>query len=227
MNTHTRDLLRELEHSLSHWRAQATLAFPESDRGRSDVIEQQILFENWLKRPHWNLRREAVALLYGIDPERWPDALAEPAVAAAEARLWEWMNAGDGDARPRLDNPAVEAEQWQVAPAAAANWWRAAGMAVPEAMDMLLQFILKAVAPAPATPTAEAGAADGQSNERILGAALNVLSKWPDRCRDEFGFADAGRILALVRQHAVLWFDQPDLPVEEEAALELLERWLQ
>ena len=97
-----------------------------------------------------------------------------------------------------------------------------------------------------------AGSAEGQADHRAAGApyqrrpaapvaalvdragglwpvsgSRTAIPDWPDRCRDEFGFADAGRILALVRQHAVLWFDQPDLPVEEEAALALLERWLQ
>jgi len=222
----TREHLRELGASLEQWRLHGTAAFPESDPGRSDVLEQQLLYERWLKREQWLLRREAIPLLFGVDPEAWPRANEDPAVAAAEARLWQWMNEGDGDARPHLANPAVESEQWQVAPAAAVNWWRAAGMRVPETLENLLQFILRVVKTPEAAPAADAAPAP-RAAEQVLGAALAVLSKWPDRCRDEHGFADGALMLNVIRQHAAAWFDGPELPMDGDEAYALIERWLQ
>ncbi len=229
-------LLRALDKAVRRWHRGVELGelFPEAQRGHSALVEQQMLYEKWLKRPAWNLRREAVPLLVGADPDAWPDALAAAAVADAERALWQAVADGGG---PALKEAVAEPAEWSVEPAAVWNWARACGHAPPAAFDALMQFILR-VMPVPSTarPAVAVPLPGGWSSvelpplgtarEQVLGAALAIVARWPEQCRDGNGFIDGGRIVERMRQQAAAWFDTPELPLPATEAVALIERWL-
>ncbi|MEQ8494602.1 MAG: hypothetical protein RLW42_10355, partial [Gammaproteobacteria bacterium] len=70
---------------------------------------------------------------------------------------------------------------------------------------------------------AEARAAE---REQLLGAALLLVTRFPQQCRDEHGFFDGGRIADLILEKAALWFplEAPALARDDIAAL--VERYL-
>ena len=83
--------------------------------------------------------------------------------------------------------------------------------------------------PEPAQDGQPAEQATRLSRERevVLGAALNLVAKMPDKCRDTHGFVDGRAIVSLIQQTAARWFadDAPGMSSEEMA--ELIDKYLE
>lgn len=181
-----------------------------------DAQALQPLYERWLREDTWAVPDEALPLLAGIAPDDW-DAHVERCGARSEAaRLGALLAAGHA------------VREGVIAPAELGRWARTAGVELPAALGALLDFIAR-VLPASGTaaaPDAAPAGPDQDDRERVLGAALALVTKFPERCRDEHGFYDGERIAALILEKAALWF--PDRPpsLSREAMATLLERYL-
>lgn len=202
-------------------------------------IEQQILFEKWVKRDSWLLRDEAMPLLLGAAPEAWGEFGNDPERQQVLAGLWALLQACvRQNGSPRVLNPEDPVGQWRVSPADLHGWAGYARIPVPAAYDMLMSFVRKAVkrddmpadtaspfdfgqAQAPATSTGEASV-----REQILGAALTMLANFPKDCRDENGFVEGHRIAERILQRQAVLFEEglPEMGAAEIG--ELLDRWV-
>jgi hypothetical protein len=146
----------------------------------------------------------------GVDPDRWPDLLRETELRRAEASLWDALSVEFG-------------EHESVSPQLLYRLARQIGYSVPQAYEQLIQFISSAVKE---SVDAAAAPADTTAREQLLGAAFNILSKWPERCRDDNGLIAAKPIVDLIESQPALWFDASRAPMPRGEMLELLNRWL-
>jgi hypothetical protein len=211
-------------------RADGATRYPGATAPGADALEMQRLFEAWLKRDHWRLREEALPLLAGVDPAHWRELPADAELAAAADAVCSSLTGETGVERRRVASAHPVAQPaFEATPAALYHWAHARGVALPGAFEQLMQFILSTVKRTPAPdslPAVEARAAEDRARETVLGAALGVLARWPERCRGEDGAVSPDRIVALLEQHAVRWFDAPAPPLARAEVIGLLERWL-
>lgn len=194
------------------------------------ALEQQRLYEQWLRREEWRLRTEALPLLCGLAPAVW----AEARLGDAEGRLWEAVNASRTAAVGLpVVNPDAAEDDWRVRPADCYHWARAQGITLPAAFEELIGFILCVVkgreppvaSPAPATIAPGSGTATVR--EQVLGAALNVLAKCPDQCYDEHGLTSGERIADRIQAQSLRWFDAAEPPMPPAAMASLIDQWLE
>lgn len=186
----------------------------------------QLLFESWIKRETWLLRRDGLALLAGVDPEAAAE-LGSKTVAQAEEALWSLLREAVAAGTLRPLNPEAAPGDWRVTPAALYDWACRQGIPLPEAYTNLMRFILKVLGgeavPAGPAPTPEAPEAGAR--EAVLGAALALVATYPEQCRGEEGWIEALPIARQIEQKRALWFEgAAPMPVEEMATL--IERWL-
>jgi hypothetical protein len=230
--------LRRLARAAARWRPESGPEYPESQGCATESVARQMLYERWVGRADWAVRGEALPLLVGVDPQLWERALAEPGIAAAERAVWQIVRADVAAGRLQVNAAQEPPGKWRAKPAALYFWAQSHRHRVPDALEALLQFVLKVVArgdfdargePAPLVPgvARRAPAREaGTPAEQLLGAALNVVSKWPDRVRDEHGFIDAGKVVDRIERSARVYFDSDALPMARDRAIAVVDRWL-
>ncbi len=192
-----------------------------------ELIQQQMLFERWVKREEWDLRRVALPLLLAIDPEEWDTLLQSEELAAAETALWELVEQAGTDGTLPLLNPGEASTFWRVRPRDIYLWARARGIALPVAFDQLMSFVISVVPVEEETGTAgmpSTAAAPGE-RETVLGAALALLANVPASCRDESGWVTGTALARQILAKQALWFDRPPQMNLEEMS-RLLDQWL-
>jgi hypothetical protein len=195
-----------------------------------DALRQKRLFEHWSQREEWLLRKEAIPLLIGQAPANWETMLDGDGVRQAEAAAWENLKAGIIlHGRPRIQNPTSAEEEWRIQPTTLVPWARSVGVAVPEYLETLLQFIFSVVKKPAVPQDASAVVSQGQAvnRERVLGAALNILAKCPEQCHDEYGFVSGQSIVKLIRQQSMRWFDAPEPPMNADEMAAFIDKWLE
>lgn len=171
-------------------------------------------YERWLREDDWHVADEALPLLVGVDPSAWPAHLATHGTATEAAALALVLTAD------------AEVRDGRITPAEAARWARGADVEVPGALTALLEFIARVVPASGAAAEAEDERRNAGDREAVLGAALALVTKFPERCRDANGFYDGLAIADLILEKAVVWF--PDRPpaLSREAMGALIERYL-
>ncbi|MFH0352443.1 MAG: hypothetical protein ACHBMF_11040, partial [Chromatiales bacterium] len=65
------------------------------------------------------------------------------------------------------------------------------------------------------------------TREKVLGAALNVLAKCPDRCYDQHGLVSGEKITQLIAVQSMRWFDTAEPPMRSGEMAELIDKWLE
>lgn len=191
-------------------------------------VEQQMLYEKWLKHDAWKLRREALALLIGVAPEELAEIIGEGSLGDAEHELWEavqsCISSGSG---PKLRDAAAAPGAWAVTPGDLYAWAKGLGCPLPEAFDSLMGFILSTVKrPAAVQPEAAAVAPPAAAHhEAVLGAALALVANYPEQCVGEHGWVEAASIARLIEAKSALWFDG-GLPISVKEMTMLIDKWL-
>ncbi len=188
----------------------ASLEMPAEDAS-------QALYEDWLTRDTWRLDSEAVALLVGCAPDEWPRYCARHGLDESSRTL----NRALADAFGCAPDAAVE-------PLRLRGWAQANGVELPPAFARLADYIAR-VLPAAAgagEEGAQAAAAAAGERELLLGAALALVTRFPEQCRDAHGFFDGARIADLILEKAALWFPHEPPRMERAAIAALLERYL-
>ncbi|MGH8578497.1 MAG: hypothetical protein ACREXJ_16650, partial [Gammaproteobacteria bacterium] len=113
------------------------------------------------------------------------------------------------------------------------RWARASGVPIPEPFEALLQFIQRVVPGSSASsPDALREPSSARSDapstrEKVLGAALNVLAKCPDRCYDQHGLVSGEKVTQLIAAQSTRWFDTAEPPMRTGEMAELIDKWLE
>jgi len=235
------DFVQNLKDIGGQWRSSRASGSEASGRQAqiNAHIEQQLLFEKWVKEDSWLLRDEALPLLLGAAPGEWAVFLQVPERQADADRLWSRLQeCVRQSGSPRLVNSGSPVEQWRVSPADLHGWASSVRVPLPAAYDLLMSFIRKTVNADGAMPEASSPFALGQgktpagqtgtasAREEILGAALTMLANFPGDCRDGNGFAEGHRIASLILQRQAVLFAQGMPEMSEGEIGDLLDRWV-
>lgn len=200
-----------------------------------DPYREQKIYEKWIKADEWSLREHALPLTVGVDPDD-SKMLNEESYRAQEVATWTALSdAFSNSAAAALINAAEPAESWRVKPSDYYQWLNKQAITVPDALDSLMQFILSVVSkPAQSHETMSIDdyanivpQSRSSDREKVLGAALNIVAKEPDECRDPSGLMNGHALAEMINGQSVLWFDSPSPPMSVEAMGELLEKWLE
>ncbi|MGH8601420.1 MAG: hypothetical protein ACREXR_01170 [Gammaproteobacteria bacterium] len=209
-----------------------TVTGPSAD----GFVGEQKLYERWLRQDEWRVRSEALPLLLGVEPAQWPELIAglelEPQIEGA----WDALKACIARAQfPPLIGTQREEEQWGVHPLDFYHWVRGQSLDIPPAFEQLAQFVATVIkhphSPCPASHVLFGAGLPPQTQaserEKILGAALNVLAKCPEACRDEHGLVSGEAIAKLIGEQCIRWFDTQQLPADATDVAALIDRWLE
>ncbi|MGH8488088.1 MAG: hypothetical protein ACREXS_04240 [Gammaproteobacteria bacterium] len=189
-----------------------------------------------MSKPEWSLRAEGIPLLIGIAPDAWETLRASGACKTPENELWASVRGSVVTAgKPRVINPESPEQDWRCAPSDLYQWARASGVPIPEPCEALLQFIQRVVpGPSASSPHALRRESNPSSRkdapstrEKVLGAALNVLAKCPDRCYDQHGLVSGEKIARLIGAQSMRWFDTAEPPMRTGEMAELIDKWLE
>lgn len=184
----------------------------------NEDLRQQLLYEYWFKRDTWLLRREAVPLLLGLDPERVDHN--EPEIAG----LWETIRQSVEEGSLTVFNRQAPVESWSVTPEAVYRWAGDRAMPLPEPFSSLMEFILKTVKKEDSVRQTENHEAESfnEENETILGAALAVINAFPEACRKKDGSIDVRKTILQINDHANVLLGREDLGFTYERVYDLL-----
>ena len=211
------------------------IAFPDS-ASRDASAQARFLYERWMPKPEWSLRAEGIPLLIGIAPDAWETLRASGACKTPEDELWASVRGSVvTEGKPRVINPESPEQDWRCAPIDLYQWARAAGVPIPEPFEALMQFIQRVV---PGSSSSSPDAVHREPNpsarndapstrEKVLGAALNVLAKCPDRCYDQHGLVSGEKITRLIAAQSMRWFDTAEAPMRNGEMAELIDKWLE
>ena len=199
----------------------------------SDLPPAQIIYEKWLKSDLWEARAIALPLIVGCDPEQWQAYLATHKLAATEELLWHIL-AND------LSVEQVEG----VSVSQVTEWSRVQTVNMHPSFLRIYEFLRKVLIASAAQDNSSsqratnkigadgengngAGKARAEEREIILGAALSLLAKMPEKCRDANGFVDGDAIVGLIEQTAARWFPQSAPTLTRADMVTLIDKWLE
>lgn len=205
-----------------------------SENSKQDPFDQQKIYEKWIRQEEWKLREQGLPLAVGLDPEKWKELFDLQGFKELEAAAWEALEKlSPTDEGPNILNLDDETGEWKVDPSEFYRWLNRQGITVPDALDSLMQFVMTIVKK-PAEPIMDtsdpASAISGSRSsdrEKVLGAALNIVSKEPNACRDESGLTNGKALAEMIAAQSVLWFESSKPPMSVEKMGELLENWLE
>ncbi len=204
-----------------------------SDRQRmiNAQVEQQMLYEKWLKQDSWLLRSQAVPLLIGCEPEQWSGFCEIDNNSSLEQNLWRLIKDSiSSTGSPVVDDFSIEESDWQVSVRNIYGWARTQQIAVPSAFDNLMSFMMSAVKiEVPEVSAVNLGsipsAGDADDREKVLGAALAMLTAVPEQCREDDGWISGERMAKQISSKALILFPDapPKMSVKDMAIL--IDKW--
>ena len=202
--------------------ARAIEALRSARREESSDPVSQLLYERWLKHPAWKARSEALPLLVGVDPAEWHAYLDAGDLAAQERDVWASFRTMN---RIRSDDELISVSSVHA-------WSVANNVGLSVSFTRLYDFIRQATFQSEASAfVLEGGAArsfeTAEEVEIVLGAALSLVSKMPERCRDENGFIDGTIVADLILGTAARWFPLSPPSMSPEQMARLIDRWLE
>ncbi len=182
----------------------------------------QRLYEHWLKRDDWSARTEALPLVVGIEPEFWDAYLSKHKLADLEQEVWDSFAAGNG----------IEADDQSVSIATVYEWFTGCDIEFASSFTRIYDFVRRATSQSKVTEVVAAEVDSTsrelqQENEIVLGAALSIVSKMPERCRDEHGVVDGGVVSKLIVEKAARWFGSVPPSMTQEQMASLIDQWLE
>ena len=197
----------DIKESLEHLREGLDIHATDADA--------QKLYEQWLSEDQWPLTTVALPLVVGCDPEAWSAHVESHALEDAVEAVLSSLAAESGDAEMPISVTQL------------AGWARTHNLELPLAMSRLLEFIGSVLGQSqlPVTDQANAFAA-AEEREILLGAALALVTKFPQQCRDANGFFDGALIAQLILEKGALWFPGAPPSLSRDEIAQLLEHYL-
>ena len=171
------------------------------------------LYEHWLARERWQCVDEALPLLVGIDPACWSAHLAAADLADAARAAAAALT-------------AAFAQALDVEPRRVGTWAEGAGLELPAPYAALLTFFDRVLPEGPSAPPATPAALPVSERERILGAALALVTRFPADCRGPHGPFDGECIAERMLAQAAVWFPGGPPTASRREIAELLETYL-
>ena len=188
---------------------------PPGQNYHKNEIALQRLYEKWVTRETWRLRDQAIPLLFGLDPDSVHLTLTETELEPRFSNLWEHARQCVDQALLPVVNRQCNAAAWEAKPVDIYQWATVSRLSVPEPLIALMEFLVKVL-----PQTIETDSVN-QDKVRILGAALAVLSAYPEQCKDAGGQVRPEKIIALIQaKQAILYGNQlPALPITAQIGL--------
>ena len=192
------------------------------DRESVDINLQRV-YEHWLKRSEWKARSEAIPLVIGTDPEHWEAYVCEHGLVDQEQGLWHLFAEANG----------IGSNEELVPVPLVYDWFRTNAVELPVSLSRLYDFIRQVSFRAEPAEIVADGISESNSAvsenevEIVLGAALSLVAKVPERCRDAHGFISGSVVSELIIDTAARWFPSGPPTITSTQMAELIDKWLQ
>jgi hypothetical protein len=170
-------------------------------------------YEDWIVRDEWRLDQEVIPLIVGCDPTQWANLTDAFELASEIAELQTILAVDFGTTA--ASNIAVQRVR---------SWAQKHQVDLPPACKALLDFIAQTLPSRVSPEPVDDGAPE---RERVLGAALALVTRFPQQCRDIHGFFDSRLIANLIVEKGALWFDCGQPTLSPVAMAELLKPYLE
>lgn len=204
-----------------------------------DTLRQQRLYERWVCRESWLLQSEGIPLLLGKDPQCNTVRIDLDRYSQDYNDLWgHAKRCVEQNLLPVLNRQNMP-EAWEIIPADLYRWASIGRIASPEPLVRLMEFVIRTVKPLQSGTTSVEGdnisdRGNGRActqtlhyhRECVLGAALAMLARYPERCRDSKGNIKSELIMSLIDNKRGIWFGDDKLLLSPSAMQNLLDKYL-
>ena len=200
-----------------------------------DELQLQRLYEKWAVKDFWNLKTEAIPLVYKQDPEniipnaeyqQQADDLFEHAKHCIEAKL-----------SLSVKDKTTDESDWQVVPLEFYTWAAVSRVEMPDRLTGLMDFIASTVMVQqrttdmkdmpPVSPQADAMTQEfEQQNQMILGAAIKALLNHYDECQNSKGRIRLNTLVDCLEKHQQEWFTEDEFTASRANKEDVLRQWL-
>jgi len=197
-----------------------------------DKIKQQKLYEKWAVKTTWHLKDQAIPLLLSIDPEKYSDSSYDKAAEHKYQDLWEHAQQCVEQDLLFVINRESPVEEWEAKPIDVYKWAAISRVDLPEQLSTLMEFVMMTLVH---TENDALNSQDGKdqtdvsynsSKEHILGAALAMLSSYPDQCVNKKGRMRAENIISLINENEIKLFGEKTPDLSSTAAIDLINKWI-
>ena len=203
-----------------------------------ETLRQQRLYERWVCREIWLLQSEGIPLLLGKDPQCNTDRVDFDQYKRDYNDLWgHAKRCVEQNLLPVLNRQNIP-EAWEIRPADLYRWATISRISVLEPLSRLMDFVIRTVKHQPGTSseegenTAETGSSHTYTEtlhnhrECVLGAAMAMLARYPERCRDSKSNIKSELIVSLINKKRGIWFGDDKLLLSPSAMQNLLDKYL-
>ncbi len=200
----------------------------ERERQVYDIeqLTSQKLYEKWLSKDKWLLHKEAIPLLFGLNPD------AKRSDEYETDKVDElWIHAKDCVQKKLLHvvNPEQADNDWEVLPVDFYRWATVSRITVPAEFSTLMAFVMQVVKSENGSSYKRVeGAQDSnyqKHKEIVLGAAISLLVNAPEQCKnnDEFVIDNIAR---LIIENKKEWFGEDNLLLEKSEMITLINDYI-
>jgi hypothetical protein len=204
-----------------------------------EKLQQQRLYEKWVSKNSWLLKSEGIPLLLGMDPQAVNDK-TEPVDNKHEHNdLWEHAKRCVEQNLLPVSNKENSPETWEVSPVDLYCWASVSRILIPDQLVRLVEFVIHTIK----QPVAEIKSLEGKNNhnsggnrvnpetfqkqrEQVLGAALAILARYPEKCKNRKGKTRSEMIVNLINEKGDIWFGDDKLLLSTAAMQDLLDKFL-
>jgi hypothetical protein len=218
--------------------AKEDLRFREKEIFGEEKLQQQRLYEKWVSKHSWLLKSEGIPLLLGMDPDTVNDSEFTDDEQEHDD-LWNHAKKCVEQNLLPVRNREMSPEIWEVNPVDLYRWASISRIMVPEHLVRLIEFVIHTIK----QPEAEIKSLEGKNNhssggdlvqpemfqnqrEQVLGAALAILAKYPEKCKNSKGKIRSERIVNLFNEKGDIWFGDDKLLLSTAAMQDLLDKYL-
>ncbi len=191
-----------------------------------EQLTLQKLYEKWLSKDKWLLHKEAIPLLFGLNPDiNRSDEYETDKVDEL------WTHAKDCVQKKllRVVNSEQEDSDWEVFPVDFYRWATVSRITVPAEFSTLMAFVMQVVKPE--HESFDRRVEDLQDSnyqkhkEIVLGAAISLLVNAPEQCKnnDEFVIDNIAR---LIIENKKEWFGEDNLLLEKSEMITLINDYI-
>ncbi len=225
-------------HEVPEYRESTSVELREKEKALygDDKLAKQRLFEKWSVKEQWLLKSEAIPLILGLDPETedWKNnEEQEKEINDLFEHARHCIN--QGMSLSVIDQEQEE-NQWQVSPTEFYCWASVSRVNVSEQLAALMEFVISTVKrttfvtdrkneEATSPEAASLSHTFNQETEKVLGAALAVLIKHPDDCKNSKGRVKISNITRVILENQSAWFDDKQLSLSQTGMEDLLNKW--
>jgi len=210
--------------------ANAPVEMTMSERERNiydeDRLRLQKLYEKWICKDKWLLRKEGIPLLFGLNPDTKKH---DNDILIKTDELWEHAQECVQKKLLSVVNVYNSADEWEVFPVDLYRWAMVSRISVPDEFSTLIAFVMQTVKPEQHSHTqtvVEQDAVLQKHREIVLGAATSLLVNASGQCKDDKGKVVAINISKLILENKQEWFGQDEPLLVESEMTELINNYI-